>query len=333
MLLAPHVPRQLDDVLEERPDDLALHRLAADPRQPVELAVDFLARLGREIERLELLAKLLQVVPLVALAQLALDRLELLAQEHLALALAQLLLDLGLDVFLRVQHADLALHVHQDAAEPLLDAERLEQHLALGRRDVDVPGDQIREPARLVHAGEHLLDDLVRQPGLLAQLGRPRPGLPVQRDEGGILRVDRQHLLGLANHGLEVAFPLGIVNGDAPLLAVEQQLHARKPSLKLTDLGDGADRVQHVGIHALDVLSLGHGEHQALRGRECRLDGPKRRRASGADGGRDPGKQYHLTQRQHRQSQSFGHLGTTPSKARSVAGKRRYTARPGARVH
>ena len=58
---------------------------------------------------------------LVVLAQLLLDRLELLAQEHLALPLAQLLLDLRLDVLLRLEHADLALHVDQHAAEPLLD--------------------------------------------------------------------------------------------------------------------------------------------------------------------------------------------------------------------
>src|SRR6185437_13768171 len=96
MLLAADVPRQLDDVLQERADDLAFHRLPADPAEPAELAVDFLSGLGRQLERLDLLAKLLQVVALVALAQLALDRLELLPQEHLALPLPELLLDLGL---------------------------------------------------------------------------------------------------------------------------------------------------------------------------------------------------------------------------------------------
>ena len=133
VLLAPVVPGQLRDVLEERADDLGLHGLAADAGQPAELPVHFLARLGRQLERGELLLQLLQVVPLVVLAQLALDGLELLAQEHLPLPLAQLLLDLGLDVLLGVEHADLALDVHQHPAEPLLDAERLEQHLPLRR--------------------------------------------------------------------------------------------------------------------------------------------------------------------------------------------------------
>ena len=63
--------------------------------------------------------------------QLAPNRLELLAEEHLPLTLAQLFLNLGLDVFLGVEHADLPLHVHQHAPQPLLDAQRLKQYLPL----------------------------------------------------------------------------------------------------------------------------------------------------------------------------------------------------------
>src|SRR2546425_5180440 len=45
------------------------------------------------------------------------DRLQLLAQQHLTLPLAQLLLDLRLDLLLSVDDADLALHVHQHAPQ------------------------------------------------------------------------------------------------------------------------------------------------------------------------------------------------------------------------
>ena len=315
MLLAPDVPRQLDDVLEEGADDLALHRLPTDPGEPVELAVHFLPGLGRKLERLELLPELLQVVALVALTQLALDGLELLAQEHFALPLAELLLDLRLDVLLGVEHADLPLDVHQDPAEPLLDAERLEQSLPLCRGDVDVPGDQVGEAARLVHSGQHLLDHLVRQARLLPELGRAGAGLSVQRHERRVLGIDRKHLLGLAHDGLEIALLLGVVDGDAALLAVEQQLHAGKTPLELPDLGDGADRVQHIGVDALDVLTLAHREDEALRGCERGLDRPKGRRSPGSDRGGDPGEQHHLAQRQHRQSQTFGHVETTPSRS------------------
>ena len=62
-----------------------------------QLAVDFLARVLGQVELVELLAQLLELVvrAALALAELLLDRLHLLAQVHLALALAELLLHLA----------------------------------------------------------------------------------------------------------------------------------------------------------------------------------------------------------------------------------------------
>ena len=88
------------------------------------------------------------LLALVVVAELLLDRLHLLAQVHLALALAQLLLDLRLDLLLRLEHADLPLHVHEHAAQPLLDAQGLEQPLLLGHRQLDVAGDEVGEACR-----------------------------------------------------------------------------------------------------------------------------------------------------------------------------------------
>ena len=95
------------------------------------------------------LAQLLDVAVLVLLTQLLADRLHLLAQKHLPLALAQLLLDLGLDVLLGVEHADLPLHSHQHAAQPFLDSQSFEQRLALGRLELDMTRHEIRQPARI----------------------------------------------------------------------------------------------------------------------------------------------------------------------------------------
>ncbi len=319
MLLAALVPGELRDVLEEGPDDLRLHRLPADPGEPVELPVHFLARLRRQVERGELLLELPQIVPLVVLAQLALNGLELLAEEHLPLPLAQLLLHLGLDVLLGIENADLALHVDQRLPEPLLDAERLQQPLALSRGDVDIPGYQVGELAGLVDAGQHLLNHLVGKPRLLTQLGGPDPCLPMQRHERGIFRIERQHLLGLAHDGLEISLAVAVVDRDPAPLAVQQQLHPRQASLELPDPGDGPDRVEDVGAHALDVLTLGHGEDQSLGSRQRGLDGPERGRPARADRRGDAREQHDLTQRQDRQSQTFTHLGTTPSN--SLRGK------------
>ena len=133
--------------------------------EPVQLPIDLLARFRGQVERQDLVAQLLQVVPLVVLAELATDGLELLAEEHLPLPLPQLFLDLRLDVFLRVQHTDLPLDMYQHAPQPLLDAQRLEQDLPLRRGDVDISGDEIGELAGLVDAGQHLLDHFVGEAG------------------------------------------------------------------------------------------------------------------------------------------------------------------------
>src|SRR5664279_5862923 len=107
----------------------------------------------------ELLLELLEVggVLALALAGLFLDRAELLAEEHLALAVADLLFHLRLDVFLRREDADLPLHVHEHAAQAVLHRERLEKLLPLGRRDIDVSRDEIREEPRLLDLREELL--------------------------------------------------------------------------------------------------------------------------------------------------------------------------------
>ena len=268
--------------------------------EPAELAVHFLPRLGRQLERRDLLLQLAEVVALVVLAQLALDGLELLPEEHLPLPLAQLLLDLRLDVLLGVEHADLPLDVHQHPAQPLLDAQRLQQHLPLRRRDVDVAGHEVGELARLVDAGEHLLDHFIRQAGLLAQLRRPRPRLAVQGDERRILGVERQHLLGLAHDGLEVAVLVGVVDRDAAPLAVEQQLHAGQPPLELADARDGPDGVEHLGVDVLDVLPLRDREDQPVGRGQRRLDGAQRSRPPRADRRGDARKQHDLPKREAR---------------------------------
>ncbi len=254
-----------------------------------------------------MLAELVLVVLVVLFAQLAADRLQLLPQEHLALPLAQLLLDLRLDLLLGVEHRDLTLDVNQDPAQPLLDGEGLEQDLPLGRADVEVARDEVGQAARLIHSGQDLVDHLFRQPGLLPELGGPRPGFLVQRDEGGILGAERLHLLGLAHDGLEVALLVAIVHRDAAPLAVEQQLHARQAALHLPDPGDGADGVEAVGSDLLEILPLGDGEDQPVRRGQGRLDRAQCSGPAGADGRRDTREEHHLAERQDRQGQTFSH--------------------------
>ena len=106
-----------------------------------------------QLEGLELVSQLLEVFAAAVVAELILDGLELLAQEHLPLAVAELLLDLGLDVLLGVEDRDLALDVDQHGAQPLLHRQGLEQLLCLGRLSSRWPATRsAKRPGSLVSA-------------------------------------------------------------------------------------------------------------------------------------------------------------------------------------
>ena len=113
-----------------------MYSAAADRhlRQPIQLAQRLLLHELGHADRLDLLGQLLDFLGLVvALAELLLDRLHLLAQEVFALVLADFGLHLRLD--LRAELEDFEL-LDQDAVQvvhPRADVERLE-HFLLHRR-------------------------------------------------------------------------------------------------------------------------------------------------------------------------------------------------------
>ena len=291
VVFAPLAPGQLGDGLEVGADDLGLHRLPVHPAEAAELAVHLLADLLRQLLGVELLAQLLELLGAV-LAELLLDRLELLAQEHLALAPAQLLLDLGLDVLLGFDHVELALDVDQHAAQALFDRQGLEQHLLLLGRDVAVAGDQVGQAAGVFDRGEELLDAFARQAGALAELGRLLPRLAVEGGEGRVVLAQGAELLGVADDGLEGVVLLGDAHRDAPVLALDEELHAVQAALDLEDAGDGADGVEvlHAGIFV--GMALGDREDPGFLARlEGLLDGLQGPRAARLDGGGHPGEQ------------------------------------------
>ena len=103
------VPGQADQPVDVGPDDADLGRGGRDPAH----AVDFLERARLDLlghaRGLDLLAQLVDLGLLrVVLAELALDGLQLLAQDVLALGLVHLGLDLGLDLALELEDLDLA---------------------------------------------------------------------------------------------------------------------------------------------------------------------------------------------------------------------------------
>ena len=151
VVLGRRVPRQRGDPLEVRADDAVLGGLRRQRLEALELAVDLLADLLGQLDRGELLAQLVGLGGrLVELAELLLDRLELLAQHVLALALVELGLDLVLD--LRADRDDLEL-AREDLDEPaqaLGDVDLLQQRLLLLGLQAQRAGDEVAERARVV---------------------------------------------------------------------------------------------------------------------------------------------------------------------------------------
>ena len=181
------LPGERQDPLEVGADDAVLGGRRRQPLEPRELA---LRRLGGILRQRQLLEPLAQLVDLgllrVALAELLLDRLQLLAQEVLALALLHLGLDLRLDLRAELEHLELAVQDRRDLAQPLLDVDRLEQLLALlGLDAAQRRGDEMGERARVVdvrrrelellgQVGREADDPRRRGPGRSASAPRPR---------------------------------------------------------------------------------------------------------------------------------------------------------------
>ena len=189
LLFGPLVPRELRDPLEERPDHLVLGRLRARALQSSEFAIDLGPLLLGEVEFGDTVAHLLDVVSLLLFAELLLDRLELLSQEHLTLPFTEFGLDLRLDILLSVDPGELTLDRKQARTHPLLVVEQFKQFLLVGRLQLQVERNQIRKRTRLVHALDQLVQRLGRNSSTRAELSSPIPQLLIQSLEGRVLVV------------------------------------------------------------------------------------------------------------------------------------------------
>ena len=167
------VPGQLRYPLEVSANHLRFHRFATGALQSSQLALYFLPRFLWQLKLRQLIAKFRDLLARIVVAELLLNRLELLAEIHLALTLTQLLLDLRLDVFLCFQQTDLPLYVHQNPAQSLFDAQCLEQSLLFRNRELDVTGNEICKPARIGDGIENLVNDFLGKSATLTELSCP----------------------------------------------------------------------------------------------------------------------------------------------------------------
>ena len=181
---------------------------------------------------------------LVALAQLALDGLELLAQEELALRAVHLPLGLRRDLLLHGQDFQLLGHQLVHAAEPLHGVDGLQDLLRPFHLEVEVAGREVGQAARLLHVGGD--DDDLGRDGLA--------------EVGGLL----ERGLDVAHQGLELQALLGrlrLLDGlDARLqerMAILEGLDARAAHA----LHEHADAAVGQLEHAHDERHRAHRVH------------------------------------------------------------------------
>jgi hypothetical protein len=249
IVVAPLVPGKLRKGLQVGSDDLILHRFTVHPAESIELSINFLASLFGKLETGQQLLQLGKpCVAVIHLTELILNGLQLLAENHLSLAVPQLLLYFRLDVLLRIQNADLTLQMKQYLPKPLFDRQRFEQGLSILMRYLQISGDQIGQTARVFRTLDDLFDDFFRESCLRPQLCCSFSDLSQERYKGVVGQVRWRHLFGLTHDGLQIAFrALADSQGNASIFALQQELHASGHSLQLPNTGHGPNGMQTLG--------------------------------------------------------------------------------------
>ena len=254
-------PRQLGDPLKVGADDLVLGGLGRGAVEAPQLALDFTPGRFAQLQLRDPLAQLVGLVAVALLAQLLANLLQLFPKQHLALPLAQLLLDLGLNVLLCVETDELPLDREQRGSHSILVVEGLEKGLLLGGGEVELEGDQIGEGTGVVDPLNQLVEVLGGRAAPRSQLGGPLPQLCV---EGGDLRIvgvgehlALQQLYGGPEHRLPV---VGEGQRAGTRLPLDENLDPAPHTVGLNYPHDRASRVEHLGVGVVLVAVLRDGE-------------------------------------------------------------------------
>ena len=257
------VPRQVADPLEPRPDQAVLRARLGNGREPVQLALRLAARLGRRTGLLDAVAQRVQLRPFFLLAQLALDRPQLFAQDRLALRFREpFLRSLG-DALPELADGDLVLQQLDEMAE--LGVDRLQLQDLLARREVERhrARDRIRDFERVLQRFRGA-DHLRRQPEQRHELAQEiedgaAQGLDLDVDAGPI-RLARDPRDEIRIRGDDF-------NDPDPLDALERDPNAavRRPQ-QLHDGRRGSDLVEVLARGLFDLrVPLRDRQHQPVR--------------------------------------------------------------------
>ena len=171
----------------------------------------------------------------------------------------------------------------------VLQLERLQDLLLLGRLDVEEAGDEIGELARRLDAIDHAGE-------LGHRLGQQPDGLDrvvLQNPETGLeLRVLRRMLSDQVKAGREERHALDVVQGaEAPLALADDVLRAVTRGEVAHDAGNRANRVQVGGLGLVDGRVALHDEPDLAAAAACLFRGGQRDLAP--DRQRDDGARKH----------------------------------------
>ncbi len=179
----------------------------------------------------------------VALAQLGMDRAQLLAQEVLALRAVHLLARLGGELLLHLEQVDLTLEQLGDTPQPHQPVGGLEQGLGVLELELEIGGGEIGEAAGVLEIGgnhHHLARDRAAEAGHLVELVLDDP------HQGLGLHVLRRRRFGDAlEPGREVGLGVRQIVDGGPRQPLHQDAHAPvgEPQHAHHQRG-GADRMQ-----------------------------------------------------------------------------------------
>ena len=182
---------------------------------------------------------------LVAFAELLLDRLQLLAQEVLALVLADLRLHLRLDLRAELEHLELLDQDPVERVHPRADVERVEHFLLDRRADGrQARGDEVGELAGIGDVGGQRLQVVGQQRRQRDDLLEVALDVALQRVDLEVILV-AQALVGGDHRAAQVRARLDdAVEADARQPLDDQAQAAVGQLEHLVDVGGGADRVE-----------------------------------------------------------------------------------------
>ena len=282
-------PRQIGHPVQVRADQRGLGGLGVHLLEPRDLPQGLTRGLLGHPRGVQAPAELVDVaLPVLELAQLLADLLELLAQEVLALRARHLLLGLGLDAVLEGDDLDLLVQGPRDLREPRADLGGLQDELRIRHLQAQVRRHEIGQRPRLVQLEQHREDVGGQRAPRLGQAPEP---VAQRADPALDQRIAWRHRRVLERH--QARPDQGVVEGQLLGARAAQPLHEHLP-LAVRHLAS-AQHLAHAA-HAVQVIGpryvragrrLRAQEHQLL-GAHGGLDGLQ------GDGARHEQRHHHV---------------------------------------